>query len=115
ALVVVLVLLIGLGVVLDRVTTQSKPVIGLGIPNAVTFPREVREDFVTSSATVLTRASTGQGWFPAKGVWGQDGGSAQVVTPDPVSPSYALVRSGRGDGSVGFTAPPVTQGMGIPF
>jgi hypothetical protein len=115
ALVVVLVLLIGLGVVLDRVTTQSKPIIGLGIPNAVPFPREVRDDFATSSATVLARASTGQGWFPAKGVWGQDGGSAQVVTPDPVSPSYALVRSGRGDGSVGFTATHVTEGMGIAF
>jgi UDP-N-acetylmuramate-alanine ligase len=48
-------------------------------------------------------------------VWGQDGGSAHVVTPDPVSPSYALVRSGRGDGTVGFTATHVTEGMGIAF
>ena len=38
ALVLALVLLVGLGVVLDRVTTQSKPIIGLGIPTRGAVP-----------------------------------------------------------------------------
>src|SRR5215218_5259348 len=88
ALVLALVLLIGLGVVLDRVTTQSKPIIGLGIPNAVPFPREVRDDFPRTDNTGLGRAATGQAWTPIKGTWGEDAGAAGVVTPDPISPSY---------------------------
>src|SRR4051794_21613501 len=115
ALVVALALLVGLGVVLDRVTTQSKVIAGFGIPPAVPFPREVRADFRPTSATALTRTVTGQGWNAIKGVWGQGDGTARVVTPDPVSPSYALVRDGRGDGSVEFTAAHVTEGMGVAF
>ncbi len=115
ALVVAFALLIGIGVVLDRVTTQSKVIVGLGIPRAVPFPREVRDDFTRTDSVSLGRASTGQPWAPIKGTWGEDGGSAHVVTPDPVSPNYALIRSGRGSGSVGFTAAHVTEGMGIAF
>ena len=115
ALVVALVLLVGLGVVLDRVTTQTKHIVGLGIPRAVPFPREVRDDFATSNPAALGRASTGQNWAAIKGVWGEDAGAARVVTPDPISPSYTLIRSGRGSGSVGFTAAHVTEGMGIAF
>jgi hypothetical protein len=115
ALVVALVLLVGLGVVLDRVTTQTKTIPGLGIPRAVPFPREVRDDFARSNPAALGRASTGQAWAAIKGVWGEDAGAAHVVTPDPVSPSYALIRSGRGSGSVGFTAAHVTEGMGVAF
>jgi|SRR5689334_14594322 len=115
ALVVALVLLVGLGIVLDRVTTQSKVVAGAGAPPAVPFPREVRDDFLRTSPNALTRTVTGQRWNPAKGVWGEGDGSARVVTPDPVSPSYALIRNGRGDGSVSLTAAHVTEGMGIAF
>jgi hypothetical protein len=115
ALIVALVLLVGLGVILDRVTTQSEIVIGLGIRPAVPFPREVRDDFVRTDAASLGKAPTGQTWAPVKGVWGEEGGAARAVTPDPISPSYALIRSGRGSGSVGFTAAHVTEGMGIAF
>ena len=115
ALVVALVLLVGLGVVLDRVTTQSKVIVGLGVPRAVPFPREVRDDFGRTDGVSLGRAPTGQQWVPVKGTWGEQAGVAGVVTPDPVSPSYALVRAGRGSGSVGFTAAHVTEGMGVAF
>ena len=96
ALVVAMLLLVGLGVVLDRVTTQSKIVLGLGIPRAVPFPREVRDDFARTDGTGLGRASTGQPWTMVKGAWGEQTGAAGVITPDPVSPSYTLdpVRSG---------------------
>jgi hypothetical protein len=115
ALVLAVVLLVGLGVALDRITTQSKPLIGFGIPPAVPFPREVRDDFTTSGPAGLARASTGQRWNAIKGQWGSGDGTARVVTPDPISPSYALVNSGRGAGRVGFTATHVTEGMGIAF
>lgn len=115
ALVAALAVLVGLGVILDRVTTQSKIVIGLGIRPAVPFPREVRDDFARTDAASLGRASTGQTWAAVKGVWGEEGGAARVVTPDPISPSYALIRSGRGSGSVAFTAAHVSEGMGIAF
>ena len=55
ALVVVLALLVGLGVVLDRVTTQTKVLAGFGIPPAVPFPREVRDDFRRTGPNSLTR------------------------------------------------------------
>jgi hypothetical protein len=115
ALVVVLVLLLGLGAALDRVTTQSKKIVGFGIPRAVPFPREVRDDFTRTDGARLPAASTGQRWDPIKGAWGEDGGTARVVAPDPISPSYALIRSGRGSGSVSFTATHVAEGMGIAF
>src|SRR6476659_1302815 len=104
ALVVVLALLVGLGVALDRITTQSKFVPGALAPPAVPFPREVRDDFAVSAPAGLARAATGQRWSAVKGVWGAEGGTARVLTPDPISPSYALINSGRGSGSVGFTA-----------
>src|SRR5689334_16544859 len=72
ALAVALVLLVGLGVVLDRVTTQSEHIVGLGIPKAVPFPREVRDDFARSIPASLGRAGTGQRWATIKGVWGED-------------------------------------------
>ena len=68
-----------------------------------------------SNPASLGRAATGQKWAAVKGIWGEDGGTARAVTPDPISPSYALIRSGRGSGSVAFTAADVAEGMGIAF
>jgi hypothetical protein len=115
ALVVVLVLLIGAGLALDRVTTQTVVVPGAAIPAAVPFPREVRDDFARTMPGGLGRAATGQRWGTIKGAWSSGEGAARVVTPEPAAPSYALIRAGRGAGSVAMTASHVTEGMGLAF
>ena len=95
-------------------TTQSKVIVGLGHPAAVPFPARCATTSPDRRREPRPR-ETGQPWAPIKGIWGEEAGAAGVVTPDPISPSYALIRSGRGAGSVAMTAAHVTEGMGIAF
>jgi hypothetical protein len=113
SLVVVLGLLAGLGVGLDRVTSSSRKV--LPIASAVPFPREITDDFAARPGPGLGAAPTGQHWGSARGVWGVSGDGAGVVTMAPLGSALALVRVGRGPGSIAVTAQTMTKGMGIAF
>lgn len=117
ALAVALVLLVGIGVVLDRVTDQTKILPSDLLPSAVPFPRTVADPLTTnrSQRGGLGRATTGQRWIPLKGTWTEGPDGAFVAGPEPGQPNYALVRVGRGDGSVAVTAAHVVQGMGLAF
>lgn len=115
ALLVAIVVLVGIGLGLDRVTTQTKHFVGEFAPSAVPFPRSVRDDFRRSTPLTLGSAATGQRWSPLKGVWGADQGTARLTRPVAGQPNYALVNVGAGPGSIGFTATGVTAGVGLAF
>jgi hypothetical protein len=114
ALVVAVIFLLGVGAVLDRVTTQSQPAVAV-IPPAVPFPRTVVDDFPTRPGPGLGLASTGQRWTAVRGQWAIGNGTAELVGPAPLGADFALVRVGRGPGSVSVTAQTMTKGMGLAF
>ena len=114
ALIVAVVLLLGVGAVLDRVTTQSKPFVAV-VPPAVPFPRTVVDDFPTRPGPGLGLASTGQRWAAVRGQWAVGDGTAELVAPAPLGADLALVWVGRGPGSVSMTAQTMTKGMGLAF
>jgi hypothetical protein len=116
-LAIVLVLLLGVGLTLDRVTSQTHLPPGAFVPSAVPFPRTVSDPLTTSRSTRrgLGVAPTGQRWLAVKGVWGEGPDGARVITPVVGQPDYALVRVGRGDGSISVTAAHVVKGMGLAF
>jgi hypothetical protein len=116
ALVVVIVALVGAGLALDRVTTQSETVPFAAVPRAVPFPRTVDAPLDTPGAEGgLGRATTGQQWADAAGQWTAGADGARVVTPAPAGPSYALIRVNRGPGSIEVTAATMAKGMGLAF
>ncbi len=114
ALIVALVVLLGVGAVLDRVTTK-KALMPVAVIPAVPFPRTVTDDFATRSGPGLGAAPTGQRWNAVRGQWAMADGSARVATPAPLGSSVALVRVGRGAGTVAVTAQTITKGMGLAF
>ncbi len=114
ALIVVLVVLLGLGAVLDRVTTNAVATPAVA-PPAVPFPRTVTDDFATRPGPGLGRTPTGQRWAAVRGEWVMADGSARVAVPAPLGSNVALVRVGRGAGSVSVTAQTITKGMGLAF
>ncbi len=113
AFIVVIVLLVGLGIGLDRVTSSTRKEVAIAA--AVAFPREVTDDFAARSGLGLGNAATGQRWGSARGVWGVAGDGARVVSMAPLGSALALVRVGRGPGSIAVTAQTMTKGMGIAF
>jgi len=117
ALVVTLVVLLGAGLVLDRVTTQTTILPGTFVAPAVPFPRDVKDSLVPDATPrpFLGRAATGQPWQAVKGVWTVDASGAFVSQAIPGQPSLALIDAGRGDGSVAVTAAHVQRGMGLAF
>ena len=112
-LVVVLGLLAGLGVGLDRVTTSTRKVVPIAA--AVPFPREITDEFAARPGPGLGTAATGQRWSSPRGTWGVSGDGAGVVAMAPLGSALALVRVGRGPGSIAVTAQTMTKGMGIAF
>ena len=116
ALVVVLVLLVGLGVVLDRVTTQKKRLFfGPAAFAAAAFPRELRDDFQARTGPGLGTATTGQHWTEINSTWAAGNGLAGATKNDGLRRAYALAHNGQGPGSVTVTAATITKGMGLAF
>lgn len=115
ALVVALVVLLGAGILLDRVTTQRTVLPGAFVPPAVPFPREVADGFANRAAGGLGLAPTGQRWVTGLSRWSAADGTARVIAPAPAGSSNAVIRVGRGPGSVSLTAATVVKGMGLAF
>ena len=116
ALVVVVVLLLGLGVVLDQVTTQKKRVaFGPATFAAGAFPRELRDDFQARTGLGLGTATTGQHWTEINSSWAAGNGLAGATTNDGLRRAYAIAHDGQGPGSVTVTAATITKGMGLAF
>ena len=116
ALVVVIVLLLGLGVVLDQVTTQKKRIVfGPTAFAAAAFPRELRDDFQTRAGLGLGTATTGQHWTEINSSWAAGNGLAGATTNDGLRRAYAIAHDGQGPGSVTVTAATITKGMGLAF
>ena len=114
ALIVALVVLMGAGAALDRITTK-KLVIPPAVVPAVPFPRTVTDDFATRPGPGLGTASTGQRWNAVRGIWAVSDGSARLAAPAPIGTNVALVRVGRGAGTVAVTAETIAKGMGLAF
>ncbi len=113
ALLVALVFLAGLGIGLDRVTTNTHR--ALPVASSVPFPRDITDAFAARPGPGLGVTATGQHWSTPRGTWGVAGDGAGVVAMAPLGSAVALVRVGRGPGTIAVTAQTVSKGMGLAF
>ena len=111
--IVAVVALLGLGFGLDRLTTQTSHVVV--VPAAVPFPRTMTDAFAKHPGPGLGLAPTGERWSAARGVWAASDGTAGPVAMAPLGSAVALLRVGRGPGSIAVTAQTMTKGMGLAF
>ncbi len=115
ALVVTIVLLVGVGVALDQITSQHRRLPFASVPKAVPFPRTVESPLTGSRGPGLGTAATGQRWGTPAGLWGAGPDGARLEIAAPTGSSYALIRTNRGTGTVDVTAATVAKGAGLAF